>query len=127
MPEYRVGEFPDESLRASDDSALYCDTCGHSLDWRCKNTIVDHLVSLKHKDARDKFRESQLRRPQQQSIQNYFSGREKRDIYLRDLLTAITSYGASIELMTDWNLSLKTFIWRQFHTACGLLKETSSP
>ena len=106
-PKYRVQEFPDEGLRASDYTTLYCDTCGHSLDWRRRNTIADHIVSLKHKSARQKFQESQLRRHQQQSIQTYFSGREKRDVYVRDLVTVVTSSGAPIELIDKLKPFLK--------------------
>ena len=49
---YRALEFKSDGFITIDDQTVYCTICNHMIDWRRRNTCVDHVASLKHVNAR---------------------------------------------------------------------------
>ncbi|CAG8659079.1 24032_t:CDS:2, partial [Gigaspora rosea] len=47
----RVEENPGE-FRVDND-VLFCNFCDHSIDWKQKSTVIDHLNSKGHKSNKD--------------------------------------------------------------------------
>src|SRR5437764_15477096 len=80
----RVRENPGE-FRV-DNGILFCNSCDHSVDWKRKSTIDDHLNSKTHKTKKN-FYENKQRQLQQTLVSSISSSESKRAI-IHDLIEA---------------------------------------
>jgi hypothetical protein len=101
---YREKEFKSDGFRSLDEKTVYCDFCEHTIDWRRRNTCVDHIASKKHINAKKKHTPGA---PVQSSLSASFGGHEARADYLKDLITCITNAGLSLEVVDHFRPFLK--------------------
>ena len=101
-PQYRAKQFPNDlCVVCVSGELLFCKFCQHSVDWKCKNTCNDPVLSKSHVRNKEKYNDKSSKVTSLQTCitASTFKSSDSRKEFVEDFVAMCAEADTSIEEM----------------------------